>query len=74
MLGWGDMYTVLVALMTALFPLGGVAGAIIGRVVGKKYGRRKSLLIFATIQAFACLLNLIPYTITFALMRFISGI
>ena len=68
------MQDVLVSVMTGLFALGGVIGAIMGRASGKKFGRRKTLVIFATIQGFTCLINLIPNTYSFALMRFVSGL
>ena len=39
-----------VAILTAAFPLGGLAGAILSCPMGGSLGRRKTLLIFAIVQ------------------------
>jgi MFS family permease len=43
-LGWGGDSEILIAVMSALLPLGAAAGAMIGGYTGNRYGRRLTLL------------------------------
>jgi MFS family permease len=73
-LGWGSQETLLIAIMSALFPFGAFIGALISGSMITKYGVWKSMCISDVIGIIGALITIIPFTPTFAVGRFISGV
>ncbi|CAG9328423.1 unnamed protein product [Blepharisma stoltei] len=73
-LGWGDNKDLFIALFSALIPVGALLSAVYAGVTANKYGRRKALMFADILGAIAALITIIPYTATFAIGRFLSGI
>jgi sugar porter (SP) family MFS transporter len=73
-LGWGSNKQVFEAVFSALFPLGAAFGAIIGGSKTKTIGRRKVLIWAALFGIASSIIHAIPFTVTFAIGRFLCGI
>jgi len=75
-LGWGSTEKfVLVPLISALFPLGAIFGALLfGGAFSKNLGRRKVLMYASLFGIIASSIHAIPYTASFAIGRFMCGV
>jgi sugar porter (SP) family MFS transporter len=73
-LGWGDKKDTYVALASALVPLGALFGSLGSGFLAKYIGRRQNLIIADIIIIFASIITVIPFTATFGIGRFLSGI
>ena len=60
--------------MSSLLPLGAMFGALGSGCFSKNIGRRKNLIIADIIIIVASITTVIPFTITFGIGRFLSGI
>ena len=73
-LNWGDNSDTYIAIMSSLVPLGALFGALSSGVLSKSSGRRRSIIIADLITILASIITVIPYTYSFGLGRFLSGI
>jgi MFS family permease len=73
-LGWGRKSIILIAIMSALFPFGAFVGALIYGSMKTKYGACKSMCISDVIGNIGALITIIPFTPSFAIGRFTSGV
>lgn len=73
-LAWGSEKDSLIALFSAMNPLGSIFGGLLAGPISSIYGRRGAMLICSMVAIIGSLITIIPTTATFGIGRFISGI
>ena len=71
---WGDNKHILTAIMAGMTPLASMITAIISPRISDKIGRKKGLMVGSLISMAGAVVTGIPFTITFGLGRFITGL
>jgi sugar porter (SP) family MFS transporter len=73
-LGWGEKSQTYIAIISALVPLGALCGAMTAGYLSTHFGHRKNICIADLLIILASLITIIPFTLTFGLGRFLSGV
>jgi len=73
-LGWGDSKAAYISLFASIYAIGAAFGGLLAGSLAHHFGRRYSLLVTDLIGIAACLMFLIPTTLTFGLGRLSSGL
>lgn len=73
-LNWGGSKDFYFSFFSSVYALGAAAGGILAGFIANKFGRRYALIVTDLIGIVACMLFLIPSTMTFGLGRIASGL
>ena len=78
-LGWADNKTILISVMTALMPLGGMVGSMSAGLAANKLGRKLAMIVTCCVMLLSAGLvrdrqNVISDNYSFGIARFLGGI
>ena len=73
-LAWGNDFSFWVAVNSALLPFGALLGSLASGRMGHVYGHRQNLIFADFLTVVSSFVTILPFTWTFAIGRFFSGI
>jgi len=73
-LEWGDYEEILTAVVGGAMPFGAMISSLLAGKFSNRVGARKTLMVSNLITLVGTVITVIPYTLTFALGRFLSGL
>lgn len=73
-LNWGDMKSTFVTVFSTIVPVGVLIGSMVAGKMMNYYGRRKSMMMTDILMMISSGITVVPFTPTFAIGRFLSGI
>ena len=71
---WGDYKSILTAIMAGSMPFGAMISSVFSGNLSNEIGTRRALMVSNLITLLGAVVTIIPFTITFGIGRFISGL